>query len=397
MSEHPLYQAVLGQLNAHLDPMVCQSTRERVALLVTGIISSESASPARIARVLHQMGVSEAQVESIERRIRRIENDPEVSAGMCFHRMARHYLALGQMREVRLAIDPTTQDERVVMLTVSVIYRGRSLPLAWAVWAGNRPLTGARFWERVAALLGLVATLLPAHVPVTIVADRAFGTPKFTDLVQAKGWHYVVRVQGHTHYRDRLGQRAKIRSLVRQAGQRRKLRGQVFKKRHWREASVLVYWSRRQAAPLCLVTDLPPDWAVLALYRQRYTIEALFREFKSAGWHWEQSQVTDLAHLERLLVGMALAFWLAVMVGTQVVAEYLDAHPVPSRRSLPAIAKYSLFQLGLQRLLQWAAHHCRLPLQWHLFQWNAPTWQSSLAQRLTLARLFGSCSWMFYC
>lgn len=388
MSEHPLYQAIQEQINAHVDPNVCQSTRTRIGLLVTGIISSESASPARIARVLHQIGVSEAQVESIERRIRRIENDPEVSAGLCFHRMARHYLALGQMREVRLAIDPTTQDERVVMLTVSVVYRGRSLPLAWVVWAGNRPLTGLRFWARVAALLDLVATLLPPYVPVTVVADRAFGTPSFTDLVQAKGWHYVVRVQGHTHYRDRRGQCASIRSLVAKPGQRRKLRAQVFKKRRWREASVLVYWSRRHAAPLCLVTDLPPDWSVLARYRQRYTIEALFREFKSAGWHWEQAQVTDLAHVERLLVGMALASWLAVMVGTQVVTDYLRTQPRLTRRTLPPIAKLSLFQLGLHRLHQWAARNLRSPLQWLLSDWDAPSWQTAFARLLMQATLF---------
>lgn len=388
MSKHPLYQAIMEQINAHVEARVCQSTRERVALLVTGIIASESASPARIARVLHEIGVSGAQVESIERRIRRIENDPEVRASLCFHRMARHYLALGKLQRLTLAIDPTTQDERVVMLTVSVLYRGRSLPLAWAVWAGNRPLTGARFWERVAALLRLVATLLPPQVSVTLVADRAFGTPSFTDLVQAQGWHYVVRVQSHTHYRDRQGQRASVRSLVSRKGQRRKLRGHVFKKQRWREASVLVYWGRRHAAPLCLVTDLPPDWAVLATYRQRYTIEALFRDFKSAGWHWEQAQVADLDHLERLLVGMALAFWLAVMIGTQVVTEYCLSKPLPTRRTLPPIAKYSLFQLGLHRLKQWAARNLCCPLAWCLFDWNAPTWHVFCSQHLIHAALF---------
>ena len=51
------------------------------------------------------------------------------------------------------------------MLTVSVWYRGRALPLAWAVWSGQQPLTDQGFWERVAGLLSIVAKLLPLGVP----------------------------------------------------------------------------------------------------------------------------------------------------------------------------------------------------------------------------------------
>ena len=389
MSKHPLYQALLEQISEHVEPSVPQSSRERLVLLVMGIIVSESASPAKMAEALDEIGIGDAQVDSIERRIRRTENDPNISASLSFHPLARQYLLWGRPNHLLLAIDPTTQNDRIVMLTVSVVYRGRSLPLAWAIWAGNQPLKGLGFWERVAALLQLIATLLPVRVPVTIVADRAFGTPSFTDLVQAQGWHYIVRVQGQTHYQDRVGHDLSLRSLVTRRGQRRKLRGQVFKKQGWREASVVVYWGVQHSTPLCLVSDLPPDWTLIATYRQRYTIEALFRDYKFAGWHWEQSQVTDLEHMQRLLVGMALALWLSVMIGTQVVDDYLDRHPQPTHRTLPPIAKRSLFQHGLHRLKQWAARNCRLPLTWHLSDWNAFAWQAFYRQRLLQHTVFG--------
>ena len=104
-----------------------------------------------------------------------------------------------------LIIDPTTQDERVVMLTVSVWYRGRALPLAWAIWPGQQPLTEADFWSRVAVLLQTVAELLPVGVAVVWLADRAFGSPAFIDLLTPYGWDYVVRVQGQTRFRDTQG------------------------------------------------------------------------------------------------------------------------------------------------------------------------------------------------
>jgi hypothetical protein len=370
-----------------VEPAVDESSRERLALLVTGIIGSKSSSPARIAKALSTLGLSAASEESIERRVRRIENDPEITAGLCFHRMAYYRLRFGQPQELHLAIDPTSQDERVVMLTVSVWYRGRSLPLAWAVWLANTPLTGARFWVRVAALLDLVAQLVPARVKVVILGDRAFGTPAFTDLVTAYGWDYIVRVQGQTHYRDARGREGTIRQLVAHPGERRKLRGQVFKKRAWRSAAVVVVWGKTHKTPLCLVTSLPPEWSVVPFYRHRYAIEAFFRDCKSSGWDWERNQVTDLAHTERLLVGLALATWLTLGVGTQVAAEYLAQPPTP-RRTRPPQAKYSLFTLGLDRLHAWWAGLCHARLCFDLYDWSAPAWSTQATTRHARAFVF---------
>jgi len=261
MSEHPLYQAIHQQLGSLLPSEVSETTRRSLVLLVLGMLEGKSARPARIAQALSALGVSHAQVESLERRVRRIQNDTHLTAALCFHPFAHHHLLLGKPRQLVLILDPTTQDERVVLLTVAVRYRGRALPLAWLVWEANQPLTGAGFWERVASLLALVAPLLPPALPVIWLADRAFGTPAFTDLLQPYGWHYVVRVQGQTRYRDARGRVRPLADLVVRAGQRRKGRGQVFKKQGWRSASVVVVWGHPHTSPLCLVTDLSPDWS----------------------------------------------------------------------------------------------------------------------------------------
>jgi hypothetical protein len=363
------------------------STLERLVVLVVGIIGSQSSSPARIARVLQHLGLSEASAESIERRVRRIENDPQVTMTACFHPFARARLLLGRPTELRLAIDPTTQDDRVVMLTVSVWFRGRALPLVWAVWPANQPLQGERFWSRVNRLLTLVAELLPKGVPVLWTGDRAFGTPQFTDLVTARGWDYIVRAQGQTRCQDRQGVERRLDTLVRRRGQRRKMRGQVFKGRGWRAAAVVVYWGKRHKTPLCLVTSLGAKWFVIRLYRQRYAIEAFFRDCKSAGWEWERNQVTVLAHTQRLLVGLALATWLTLGVGAQVAAEHL-AQPVTPRRSRPWAAKFSLFTLGLDRLKQWWAGNCHCPLRWHLVDWVPLNWSTQLCARHARAFVF---------
>lgn len=383
-----LYQQIQHVLSEHIDPRVSRSSLERLTLLVLGIIKAEHAAPARIAKALEQLGLTSATAESLERRVRRIENDPSLQAASCVHPMARAWLQCGRPQRLIVIIDPTTQDKRVVMLTVSVWYRGRALPLAWAIWPAQQPLTDAGFWERVAALLQIVAALLPEGVPVVWLADRAFGSPAFTDLLEPYGWDYVVRVQDKTRFRDRQGQEFPIATLVSQPNQRTKRHGQVFKKRGWRWASVVAFWGQRHASPLCLVTSLAPQWAVIALYRRRYPIEAMFRHYKSYGWQWELGQVTDLAHLERLLIGMALATWLVLFVGSQVATEQLAKPATGQRRTRPWVAKQSLFTLGLHRLGCWLHGSTARLLGWSLADWEAPNWSAQITAHHARAFVF---------
>ena len=388
MPTSQVYNQILRLLNQHLHGLA-QATLKRLALLVVGIIGAEDGSPAQVAQALHIMGLSQATAESIERRIRRIENDPEITAALCFHPLAQERLCWGRPQELLLVLDPTTQEDRIVMLTAAVWYRGRALPLAWAIWPGNTPLTDKRFWARVEALLDVVAKLLPAGVTITWLADRAFGTPNFTDLVKNRGWHYVVRVQGGTHCRDKMGREYCIRDLVHLPGQRAKLRGQAFKKQGWRESSMVVFWGRSYQTPLCLVSDLPPRWWLIRLYRRRYVIEATFRDYKSKGWCWEQGQVTKLAHIEHLLVGMALATWVALFVGTQVAEEYLEKAATRMRLTKPWEGKFSLFHLGVLRIKEALSGSQPATFVWRLCDWSAPNWQDQIHTACVHVFLFG--------
>jgi Transposase DDE domain len=378
MSAAVVYREIRRLLNQHLDPRVDPNSRERLALLITGILGGKSAAPARVAQALRSLGLSGASTESIERRVRRIENDPELSAALCVHPLARQHLAWGRPRELLLLLDPVCNEDEVEMLSVAIWYRGRALPLAWAFWPANSPLRGERFWARVEALLALVTPLLPKGVIVICIADRGFGTPQFTDLLCAQEWHYLVRVQGQTVWRDHRGVEGQARHLVRLPGQRAKLHGEVFKKRGWRSANLLVYWGRGYDDLLCLVTDLPAKWYLVHLYRRRYAIEATFRDYKSHGWRWEQGQVRDPQHLERLLVGMALATWIALLIGTEVASEFLSRPPSGKRHTRPWTGKHSLFSLGLHRFEEMIRADWPFQLRWQLRDWDAPNWEQQL-------------------
>jgi hypothetical protein len=375
MPESILYEQVYELLYQSLDKKINKPTLRRLTLLVVGIIRAKSASPAAIAKALDELGLTNATAESIERQIRRIENDPNISTALCFHPLAKERLAYGRPKQLLLIMDPTTQEDHLVMLTAAVWYRGRALPLAWMIWAGNKPLKGDGFWQRVDALLDVVAELLPANIPIIWLADRAFGSPAFVDLVTAREWHYVVRVVKTTRCQTVKGLCRPVSMLTPKPGCRAKMGGKAFKKRGWRSVSVVAYWGKGYDTPLCLVSDLPPDYRLIYTYSRRYPIEALFRDYKSHGWHWEQGQVTDHQHMERLLVGMALATWVTIMAGTQVATEYLSIPSTGNRRTVPWVGKQSLFHLGLHRLQKLLTGSCQTRVEWFFTHWDAPNWK----------------------
>ena len=383
-----VYQEISKLMEPHIDKRVDESTRKRILLFLMGMIEARSASPARVAQAIHRLGLREAKPESLERQIRRLENDEEFSASLCFHNFAHQHLLLGRPKELLLIVDPTTQEDHLVMVSVAVWYRGRALPLVWCVWEGNTPLKGDGFWKRIAALLDAVVALLPIGVPITWLADRAFGTPAFTDLLTAHGWHYVVRVQGQTHCLDRMGQERRVDHLVHHRKRRAKLSGKAFKSAKWRSVSIVVYWGRSHRTALCLVSDLKPSWLLIDLYRHRYAIETSFRDDKSAGWQWESGQVTDLVHVERLLIAMAFATWLTLLAGCRVATRLLSKPPTGNRYTRPYDAKHSLFYLGLDYLR--LAITTIFPFNLHITftDWDAPNWETQLTSRHVHAFIF---------
>lgn len=388
MSAPEVYHQVCQIVKELVDPQVDARSVARLGLLVVGMLNGRSASPAQVAKSLCELEITEASAESIERRIRRLENDPEISASLCFHPFARHYLRMGNPQELVLIVDPTTQEDRLVMASVAVWYRGRALPLAWAVWPANTPLQGAGFWERIDQLLSEVESILPAGVPVTVVADRAFGCPAFTDLVAKRNWHFLVRVQGQTVCRDRMGRERAVESLAPYRNRRAKLSGQAFKSSGWRRVSVVVYWGKRHKKPLCLVSSHKVGWYLIGMYRQRYPIEAKFRDYKSHGWQWEQGQVKDQSHIERLLVGMAMATWLVLLAGSYRARQFLSRPPTGKRRTCPWAGKMSLFQHGLLFLQICLRKDRPLPEPWFLSDWLAPSWKKQLTFHVARAFVF---------
>ncbi len=112
-------------------------------------------------------------------------------------------------------------------------------------------------------------------------------------------------------------------------------------------------WAAAAQEPLLLVSNLTAIAAIPHAYGRRYAIEALFRDWKTAGWQWEASHTRSQTTQEALVLGMAIATVLVLLIGTAEAHAVLAARgatPTPRR---PWAARESLFRLGRYGVLRW--------------------------------------------
>lgn len=292
---------------------------------------------------------TQARAASSQRRFERLLDNSRLRPRSVQRQLAQALLAHWSGCTILLMLDETPKANDLRVLTIRLGYAHRALPLAAVCYRPHalpqpQPVL-------VRSLLRQVRGCLPPDARVVLLADRGLCWPLLVDWCHEHGWHYVLRLQGQTRVRLSDGSERSARELVSHRGQRWLGPAAVFKKAGWRGANVVATWRRDQREPWLLLTDERAGLRHCRAYGKRMWEEESFRDDKSAGFHWHESQVNDPAHAARLLLVLALALVLATSQGSQVLKagrrRALDPH---GRRRL------SIVQLGL-RWLRYAVEH----------------------------------------
>lgn len=327
-------------LGLHL-PELRPAHRRGLALWVVGTILAGSACQAAVVAALLPVG---AGVHAIRQYLREWLYDgadraapcgTSVAVRPCFAPLLRWVLRWWSGTAVPLALDATNLGPRLVVLMVSIPYRGSALPIAWRVV----PATEEGAWmEDFLALLTLIQPAVPAGWTVLVLADRGLWSPRLWDAVRPWGWHPLLRLTGRITSRP-SGQRQRVRatSLVPGPGHGWIGTGVAFKDKPDRRAgTLLVVWEVGQEDPWVLLTDLDPDAVDPGWYGLRAWIELSFRALKGMGFHWERTRRTDPTRAERHLLVLAVAMLLTVAVGTRAEdADRVDVAPARLHRHRP--------------------------------------------------------------
>jgi hypothetical protein len=357
--------------------------------MVTGLLAAKRAVMTEIANELHSLGVTNASSwESIERRLRRTLNDPNLSQDSCYRSVLNSVIpwesVLKSANRIFVSVDESSKKDKVHLFRVSLSYWGGNLPLAWTIWEQNVSLEEGKYWAMVDSVLDRVSAIVPEGIEIIVLADRAYENPPFVDRLKAYGWHFAVRckAKGSLRFKDHRGVERPLAQLVAEnlpcPGSRFKVRGWVYKKAGWRQLSVVGIWETGQKEPMVVLSDLKPSWELVSFYERRFWIESGFRNDKSRGFRWEESQVRDIAHQKTLLVAMAWASLVALCLGLKEAQERVEVleKRVERRNKAPKPqpAKESIFTMGLRRVSRWLYGTINETIVWMLPKLDALSW-----------------------
>ena len=80
------------------------------------------------------------------------------------------------------------------MVRLSVIYRGRAVPLVWCVLEHGSATVAYDVYK---ALVDKANTLMPFACKVVVLADRGCADTELMGHLQRLGWHCRLRIQSH--------------------------------------------------------------------------------------------------------------------------------------------------------------------------------------------------------
>lgn len=158
--------------------------------------------------------------------------------------------------------------------------------------------------------------ITPGILPV-VVADREFARAAFVRFLKRERCHFVIRVDAetwvvHPGYSGPMGQ------VGRRPGQSRWLVGAAYGKEDRVPIKLLAVWGRGHKEPWLLASDLDDPRMIAQFYRKRMKIEHGFRDWKHHLRLKGTVQVQKAAHLERLLLGVIVAYWYLCLLGVRL-------------------------------------------------------------------------------
>ena len=244
---------------------------------------------------------------------------------------------------------------------VSVIYQKRALPVFWLLLEKN----GSSNLAEQQKVLRPVIRLLKNY-KIVIVGDREFHSVELARWLQGENISFVFRQKQSTTFRQKRRKFQPLNSIPISPGLRQfytniNLTQRARKSRF----NLVVYWKRKYRGKQedevwYLLTNLPDLETAIQIYRQRFGIEAMFRDCKTGGYNLEGSKASP-DKLVRLILLIAKAMTSAWLHGQRTKLQRQQPYVCRLQEKQRTRKRHSDFWIGLYGF-NWIAafHECQV-------------------------------------
>lgn len=293
--------------------------------MIIGMIESQNVH-------LNGFGVyvtSRAQIaQSHQRRFRRWLSNRRIDVVSAHHALVRQALSEWGSERLYLTLDTTVVWNCFCIVWVGVVYRGRTVPVAWRVVA--QASSTVRLWT-IQRVLRQSQKVLPEGVTVVLLADRGFADGKLMKYLRDNlDWHFRIRIKRSFQFQLE-GQWCKVSDVQLQPGQAYFTPVvSIGKTKPCPNVYLAFAHDQQSDEDWIMVSDEPTTLQTFAQYRLRFCVEESFLDLKSNGFNLEASRLRDKFALSQLCGVIALTMLFLILQGVNVVASgkrrQVDAH-----------------------------------------------------------------------
>jgi hypothetical protein len=253
----------------------------------------------------------------------------QLEVSTCFAPLLDWILKGWPSTRLALALDATSLGDRFIILSISVVYRGSAIPVAWKVLPANVRHAWKPEWI---SLLRLFRPLVLPDWTVIVMTDRGLYARWLFLEIKALGWHPLMRITHLSKFRKNgSASNVPVRALVSEVGLRWQGRGVAFPRKPERrlDCTLLACWEPGHDEPWFVVTDLGPDQSDGLWYGMRAWIEQGFKLLKHGGWQWQETRMTDPERAGRLWLVLAVATRYVLAVGGEAESAEMAVETIP--------------------------------------------------------------------
>ena len=295
-----------------------------VVWMMTGLIQSGKISLTAWVPYVHSRAV---YAQSTVRRFMRWLNNPRIEVHSLYGPLIQQALAEWGRCKLYLVLDTSMLWGKFCLIRISVVYRGRAVPLVWKVLKHS---SSSVAYEVYKDLLLKAAELLPLGCRVVFLADRGFADIDLMTGLKRLGWHYRIRIKGNFLIYRRGYRRCKVKRVPLACGQARFWHNVTITAQRFGPVHLALARPRGGTECWFVVSDEPTDLETFDEYGLRFDIEENFLDDKSNGFQLESSLLRSTDVLSRLCFVLAITTLYLVSQGTEVVRQgkrrWVDPH-----------------------------------------------------------------------
>lgn len=212
---------------------------------------------------------------------------------------------------IHIVIDGSQMGNDHVALMISMVYKHRSIPLAWIVKKGGKGhFTNQMHVELMEQFYRQLGGLLPNDRQVILLGDGEFDSIELQDFCKQVCWDYVCRTAFNTVMYEE-GERFQPQLLALQQGADHLFIPNVdFTHQRYQNVNFLYWHDPKYENPIPLISNLDEVKQIMEAYDKRYAIECLFKDVKSTSFNIHKTRLQSALAISNLIMLAAFAFTL---------------------------------------------------------------------------------------